>query len=1045
MIVTNISIRNRTTVFVLSAAILISGAWSYRVLPREAAPDVQIPIVLVNTSYRGVSPEDIETSITIEIEKKLKGLSDVREITSTSSEGFSSIVVEFDPSFDIDTALQKVRDKVEQAKGELPAEADEPEIVEVNVSEFPILIINIAGEASLVKLKEVADDLQDEIESVQGVLEANVLGGLEREIRIEVDPDRLAAYSIPIADLVTLVARENVNISAGAIDTPESKFTVRVPGEFIDPREIQTLVITTVDGRPIYLTDVAEIRDTFKDRTSISRVNGRECVSISVQKRAGENIIRITDEVKAILARTKANLGDQIQVEISLDYAKIIRQMVHDLENNILSGFILVAAVVFLIMGWRNAAFVSLAIPMSMLITFSVLVAANVTLNFVTLFALTLSLGMLVDNAIVIVENIYRHMNEGYSRVEAARLGAAEVAWPVTASTLTTVMAFAPLLFWPDLVGEFMGYLPRTVIVTLLASLFVALVVNPALCSQLMQARSHGHISERKRYGRFARGYERLLTASLSNRLVTMLAVVFALVSVMAIYARYGAGIEFFPTSEAARAFATIKAAEGTSIEKLDAITREVESRLTGFDNIALLVANVGAGGASDPFSGGSSGGLNTATVSIEFLDFVDRKESSSVTTRNMREAVRDIPGAEIVVEAEEEGPPVGAPVAIEVSGEDFETLAVLAREISDRIRSVPGLVDLADDYEEARPELRFTVDRNRARLLGLDTDSVGFFLKTAVLGLEVGTFRQGNEEYDITIRLPLDQRDDPDKIKRLYIPTMDGRMVPLSSLVEVEYSGGLGSIKRKDLDRVITIIGNTDGRLPTEILKDCQERLADMPLPSGYEIAYAGEDEERLAAQAFLSKAFIAALFLIAVVLVAEFDSVTTPLIIMGSVVFSLIGVFIGLLVTGKPFGIIMTGVGVISLAGVVVNNAIVLLDYVEKLRTRGLERTEALIRAGMTRLRPVLLTAATTILGLVPMATGVSYDFRRFEWSLKSESSIWWGQMATAVIFGLAVATILTLIIVPTMYSLLDGMKELSGHPWRPRDEKAQPESRH
>ncbi|MHC4713568.1 MAG: efflux RND transporter permease subunit [Planctomycetota bacterium] len=1036
MIITNISIRNRTTVFVLAAAIVISGVFCYMALPREAAPDVQIPIVVVNTSYRGVAPADIETSVTMEIEKKLKGISGVKEIRSTSSEGLSSITVEFEPNLDIETALQKVRDKVDQAKGELPSEAEEPEIIEVNVSEFPILIINLHGDASLVKLKEIADDVKDEIEQVSGVLEANVLGGLEREIRIEVDPDRMAAYKIPIVDLVTLVERENVNVSAGSIDTPDSKFTVRVPGEFIDPREIETLVVTTVDGRPIYLTDVARVTDAFKDVTSISRVNGKECVSISVQKRAGENIIRITDEVKDILDRWKGQLGGAIAMEISLDFAKIIRQMVHDLENNILSGFILVAAVVFIALGRRNAVFVSIAIPLSMFIAFSVLVALEITLNFVTLFALTLALGMLVDNAIVIVENIYRHMQEGYSRVEAAKLGAAEVAWPVTASTLTTVVAFAPLLVWPDMVGKFMGFLPKTVIVVLSASLFVALVINPALCSQLMRIKGKGRIGERASGSFILRTYDRFLRRALSNRIVTLLFVLLLLLSLVSFYRRYGRGMEFFPTSEAPRAFVNIKAPEGTSIERLDAITREVESRIDGLENIKLYVANVGPGTASDPFSQG--GGLNTATVSIEFTDFVDRKISSNVTVDRIRELVKDMAGAEITVKAEEHGPPVGEPVNIEVSGEDFDTLAALARDIKDRIRSIPGLVDLKDDYEQARPELRFVVDRNRAKLLGVDTDHVGFFLKTAILGLEVGTFRQGDEEYDIVVRLPRDQRDDPDKIERLYVPALDGRMIPVSSLVEVKYAGGYGSINRKDLDRVITVTGTNEGRLPVEILADCQKRLSDLPLPTGYRITFGGEDEERLKAMAFLSKAFVAALFLIAIVLVTEFDSITTPVIIMASVVFSTIGVLIGLLVLGKPFGIIMTGVGIISLAGVVVNNAIVLLDYVEKLRARGLDCAEALARAGMTRLRPVLLTAITTILGLIPMATGVSYDFRQLRWQLKSESSLWWGQMATSVIFGLAVATVLTLIIVPVMYSVLDQLKTLSGHPWRPKDEK-------
>ncbi|MCD6405025.1 MAG: efflux RND transporter permease subunit [Planctomycetes bacterium] len=490
MIVTNILIRNRTTVYVLAVGLIIAGAWCYITLPREAAPDVTVPIIVVSTSYSGVSPEDMETSVTTKIENKLKGLRDVKEITSTTSEGFSQITIEFEPKFDIDTALQKVRDRVDQARGDLPPDADDPEIIEINVSEFPILIVNVAGDVGLVRLKEIADDIKDDVESISGVLEANVLGGREREIRVEIDPDRLAAYRIPISSLIALVPTENVNVSAGSIDTPDSKFSVRVPGEFADPREIQTLVVATVDGKPVYLTDVAEIKDTFKDRTSYARVDGRECVSISVQKRAGENIIRIADEAKDILAEWRKHLPGGVTLAISLDYSDIIHEMVHDLENNIISGFILVAAVIFIVMGVRNAFFVSLAIPMSMLITFSILVLADITLNFVVLFSLTLALGMLVDNAIVIVENIYRHMQAGHLRVEAARMGAAEVAWPVTASTLTTVAAFSPLLFWPGIMGKFMGFLPRTVIITLVASLFVALVVNPALCSRLMKA--HG-------------------------------------------------------------------------------------------------------------------------------------------------------------------------------------------------------------------------------------------------------------------------------------------------------------------------------------------------------------------------------------------------------------------------------------------------------------------------------------------------------------------------------------------------------------------------
>jgi multidrug efflux pump subunit AcrB len=1124
MIVTNYAIRSRTTVYVVAAAMVVFGIFSYYSLPREAAPDITIPYIVVNTSYSGVSPSDMETSVTLEIEKKLKGMSDVKEIRSVSSEGFSSITVEFEPDIDIDTALQKVRDKVDQARGEIPQEADEPTVTEINISEFPIMLVNITGDVGVVRLKEIADDLQDDIEAVRGVLAANIIGALEREIRVEVDPDRLAQYQIPVLQLISLISQENVNVSGGSVETPGAKFAVRVPAEFDDPREIETLVVMERDGRPIYLTDVARITDTFKDRLSYSRLNGREAVSLSIQKRAGENVIRIADEIKAILAEWHKRLPPGVSIEVSFDESKDIRTMVEDLENNIISGFILVAGVIFLSMGWRNAIFVSIAIPLSMLITFFAIDALAITLNFVTLFALIMALGMLVDNAIVIVENIYRHMQEGHTRIEAAKLGAAQVAWPVTTSTITTVVAFMPLLFWPGIVGEFMGFLPKTVIIALMASLFVGLVVNPAICSKYMRLSAKDRASiEERRGGRFMGGYEAFLRASLRYRWTTLVVMVVLLVVVTLSYRRYGAGVQFFPEADPNRAFVNIKAPEGASLDKVNALGLEIERRVmplrsvraatleAGEDaasaqlaltidatepalraaalaraaaaagsvrgvtaeaggasggaegvrleapgaapdgaralfeearrrvvavaNIERIVSNVGAGSGGNIFGGGTSENVNTARISMDFLAFSDRLESSMASTETIRHMLSDMPGAEITVEKEEHGPPVGAPVSIEVSGEDFETLAVLAQDIQRRIRTVPGLVDLKDDYEQARPELQFAVDRSRAKLLGFDTNTVAFFLKTAVLGTKVSTFRQGNDEYDITVRLPLEDRDEPEKILRLYVPTLTGQMVPLSSLARFEYSGGLGSINRVDQRRVITVLGDNEGRLPREILADVQERLKSMPLPAGYYINYAGEDEEMIEAQTFLMRAFIAALFLVAAVIVAEFNSVMTTLIIMASVIFSLIGVFSGLLITHTPFGVIMTGIGVISLAGVVVNNAIVLLEYVEIVRGEGVDRDQALVRAGITRLRPVLLTAVTTVLGLVPMAIGVSYDFVNLRWVLASESSQWWGQMAVAVIFGLVFATVLTLVVVPTMYSVLDSVKSLLGHPWRAR----------
>ena len=1038
MIITDLAIRNRTTVYVLAAAMLVFGGYSYFAMPRESAPDVKIPFIIVTTTYNGVSPADIETSVTIPVENKLKSLRDVRKIKSSSAEGMSLISIEFDPTIEIDTALQKVRDKVDQARSEIPAEADDSSVREINISDFPIMMINVVGDAGLVRLKEIAKDIKDEIEAVSGVLEVGVRGAPEREIRIEIDPDRLAAYKIPVGQLIALVANENVNVSGGSVDMPEAKFQLRVPGEFVDPREIETLVVLTEGGKPIYLTDMAKIIDTFKDRDSYSRYNGRECVTVSVQKRAGENAIRIIDQIKGILDAWRAKLPAGVSIELSLDQSKDIRSMVDELNNSILTGFVLVAAVIFLVMGWRNAIFVSLAVPLSMFITFAVLHAMGVTLNFVTLFALLLVLGMLVDDAIVIVENIFRHMQEGHSRIKAAMIGASEVAWPVTTSTLTNVVAFLPLLFWPTIIGQFMGYLPKTVMIALLASLFVGLAVNPAICASIMKAPRQVDFDQRRR-SFFMSLYERIVRVSLANRGVTIAAFVFVLVGIVPLYARYGNGVQFFPESDPNRAMINIKAPEGTSLDKVNDIARIVESRISGHKNVKRIVATVGAG-AGAGFLSASSSGINTAQISIDFLDFADRVESSAVTTKRMRDAVLDIPGAEVTVEKEAHGPPTGAPVNIEVSGEDFDTLALVVREVEDRIKTIPGLVDLKDNYDEARPELRFVVDRNRAKLLGLDTNTIGFFLKTAVLGTKVGTFRQGNDEYDITLRLPLADRDEPEKITRLYVPTMTGEMIPVSSLVNVKYAGGLGSISRVGLKRVITVTGNNEGVLPDEILAKCRERLGSLPLPPGYAVSYTGQNEDMIESQKFLAKAFVVALFLIAAVLVAEFNSLTTMFVIMASVLFSLIGVFSGILLTGKPFGVIMTGIGVISLAGVVVKNAIVLLDYVERLRERGLDCGEALVRGGITRMRPVLLTAVTAILGLVPMATGIQFDFINFRPVFSSESSQWWSAMAVAVIFGLSVATVLTLVVVPVMYSVLDSAKKAAGHPWKPRnhDEK-------
>jgi multidrug efflux pump subunit AcrB len=1229
MKVTNLSIDRATTVLMIVILIGVLGVSAYFSLPREAAPDVTIPIIIVTTNYTGVSPEDIEKSITIPIEKAMKGISDVEEIRSSSMEGMSLVRIEFTSDVDLDTARQKVDAKISEAKDdsawpEANPDLSEPLVSEINLQEYPILWVNLqsgawidelrfaaeglarmaqlledpsvatdpteihrvaaatlehlrsalaktdkpsqdaGGDAEtdstglspmdlqllrrtdagvrlvpglasmladqgaapggaraavlrralaeaapfdpewkrlaeqvpadddpialgrlvgqvrtlsiqrlrlaamicmnlsngeLLRLRKVAEDIEDLVEANPNVLDAEVVGGVEREIRVELDPDRLAAYRIPVADVLQLVLRENVSVTGGAVEVGRAKETIRFDAEFTDPEDLTRLMATAPNGKPLYLTDVADVVYDFKEPTTYSRLNGAPSVSLSIQKRSGTNIIQTADWCKARIAEYwEDSRPHGITYRITNDISVIIRLMVEDLENNIVTGLILVLGVVFFAMGGRNALFVSLAIPLSMMMGFATLQAMGVTLNFVVLFSLTLALGMLVDNAIVIVENIYRHLQEGLPLREAAKRGAGQVAWPVISSTATTVAAFVPIVFWSGIMGQFMRYLPMTVMIVLASSLFVAVVVNPAVCSRLMklkkrkrrQATEDSTILEDVRAGRPVRSrtlrtYGRVVGWAVRHRWLTLGIALGALVLSILLYGSLGMEAELFPHTDPARGFVDIRCPEGGTLDATDQIVRKVEQRVLQFlhrgkdetdpnRNIKTVLATTGFVGQGG-FFGSAATGSNEGRVTFEFLDFQDRNPQypSQGTVDRLREMVKDIPGARIVVEQEKEGPPRDAPVTVEVSGERFETLARLRTRIHDNIKDTPGLVDLKDDYVKGRPELRFEVDRKRARMFGLDTSAIASIVKTAVGGAKVGIWRDAeNEEIDIVVRLQKQHRNNPKKIEQLYLTAQPTpgvlRQVPLSNVASWRTSAGRGVIKRIDQKRTITLSGNNElPYQPAQVLKAVQGRLEGLPLPTGYSINYTGEKEEQDKATRFLLIAGIAAILLIWLVLVTQFNSLAMPAIIMAAVLLSLIGVFFGLWITHTAFIVIMTGIGVISLAGVVVNNGIVLIDYIQVLRRdEGLDLNRALVCAGMTRLRPVLLTAVTTILGLVPMATGISLDVHHFRINLRSESSEWWGPMANAVIFGLAFATGLTLVVVPALYSLLAGASD-------------------
>lgn len=1030
---TNWSVRHATTVYVALIVLIVFGLRSYTSLPREASPDITIPLVMVTTPYIGVAPSDIETLVTNPLEDELEALKDVREITSTSAEGASIIAIEFEPSVDIDDALQKIRERIDTAQAEMPPDAEDPIITEISFSEFPVIVVNISGDVGLLALKRVAESVQDRIESIPGILEVSLVGGVEREITIEADPQLLDYYHVTLLELVGVVQQANLNMPGGSLDLGDLKFLVRVPGEFDSVSEIEGLVVRMEDGQPIYLRDVAAVHDGYEDETTFSRINGTQSVSLSVSRRAGENILRITDEVKAIVADSQATYGDQLDFSTLGDVSRDIRRQLDELENNILTGLILVTLVLLFFMGGlRNALFVGMAIPFSMLISFVVLRAMGVTLNIVVLFSLVLALGMLVDNAIVIVENIYRHAQMGKHRVQATLDGVSEVAWPIISSTATTVGAFLPLLFWPGIMGEFMWFMPLTVSVVLISSLFVALVINPVLCATLMNVKPlpgfDGDEAKSVPDNFFYRFYGATLRFAVKNRVLVLAVTFLTFVGTFMVYGANNHGVEFFPETTPERMYVNISLPDGSNVEASDRIVRQVEAFLENEPNIRTWVADVGAGNG-DQMSFGSDGTApHKSRITVEFVSQAEQTESPWETIAQLRESLVTMTGTETEIQTESGGPPTAPPINIEIVGAEYAELGRISNEIRAIVEEVEGTINVKTDFETGRPEVRVEVDREAAARFSISVNDVANTVRAAVNGIEASTFRDVDDEFDILVRLSDDWRDTVEDIESLTVSNVDGDIVSITEIADVVVAPGLGSVRHVDGDRVITLSADiADGYNAIAALAVAQERIADeVVMPGGYTVRYTGENKDQAESAAFLSEALMAGMFIIALILITQFNSVAQVAIILASVLLSLLGVLWGLLIREMPFNIIMTGVGVISLAGVVVNNAIVLIDYINQLKARGIPSREAVVLAGLVRLRPVLLTATTTALSLLPTVLGYSLDVKNMTIAYGGTSVDMWGPMATAVLFGLTVSTILTLVIIPVMYSSLDSFND-------------------
>ena len=1064
MKLTAFAIRHHVAVLVMCAGVLLIGVASYLGMPRESFPDVEFPYIIVTTVLDGASPTDVEESVTIPLETELDGLEGVKEMRSLSADSMSMVSLEFQPEVGTETALNRVRDAVDRAKGDVSPEAEEPVVKEFSVTSLPVLIYQLVGRGDVTtsELFELAEKLEDDMTLVPEVLDVDIFGGRDREIVIEVDPERLHFYALSLAQVQGIVRGTNRNVSAGAADNGSSRIVMRVPGEFRAPGEILGLVIAyTPQGVPIYLRDVGIARFDFEDEESRARlydlrtpdgessageyVEPNRSVSLHVMKRAGANILEMCEQIEKAISRYP--VPDDVDIVKSLDNSKIVRMMVADLENGIGTSLVLVLLVIFVGLGARNALLVSAAIPFSMLMAIMILSGAGETLNMMVLFSLILALGMLVDNAIVIVENIYRHYSMGLSRARAAIVGTSEVAWPVITSTATTVGAFFPLVFWPGIMGQFMSFLPKTVIIVLLCSLFVALVINPTLAALVMKLKpgaenSVDPESHRPSYW-LVRQYRKALEFMIDRPGWTLTTAMVLLLLTLALYGTFGAGTEFFPPVDPDNVTASIKPPEGVSLEESDRLAYAMEARLFGkpgsgydhpiqnvkFASVVVGLEGVGGGG------GGSWGddGAGPVRVQVEFVDRECRTERTPDTLSEMRRRVEGLApdgtrvthpllGAEFDIIRPQEGPPTGKPVSIDIFGKDLNEMATVVADMKRIMQAIPGTVKPTDDAVTAQPTLEWHVDRARAGVLGLDQATISSVLQIAVGGLKTGTFGHGDDEQDIMLRLPSEYRRDTQRLRNVTIPLPTGASVPLASVASATLVPGPVTIRHFNKLRVLNVSAEVQPGLrnDADIRKAFQEEAAKHPFPPGISYRFGGAAQEQDEASRFLLKAFVIAIFTILMVLVLQFNSLAISGIVLFSVILSLMGVFMGLLVMRAPFGIIMTGIGVISLAGVVVNNGIVLLDAIQQFEQKGQEVREAVVSAAMVRFRPVLLTAVTTILGLLPMALKLNWDFRKFEWQYDTSSSQWWQSMALAVIFGLLVATVLTLGVVPALYTM-------------------------
>ena len=1019
------AIRRSRTVLSVMALIIGAGLVSYLTIPKESSPDIPIPILYVLMGHEGISPEDAERLLARPMEQALRGIEGVREMRTTASEGRASVLLEFDAGFDANQALLEVREKVDETKPELPEDSDEPTVHEVNIGLFPVLVVTLAGELPERALFAIARDLEEELEALPGVLEADIAGDREELLEIVIDPGRLQSYGISEIELFEAVARNNRLVAAGALDTGRGNFAVKVPGLFDEASDILGLPIRASGDGLVRLEDVTRVRRTFKDATGHARVDGRRAVTIEIKKRIGENVIETIEAVRATVAEAAKSWPEGVEVAFIQDASKQIRNILFDLQNSVLIAILLVMIVVVAALGFRTATLVGLAIPTSFLFGMLVLDGSGLTINIVVLFAMILAVGMLVDGAIVVTEYADRKMAEGEPRDRAYAAAAKRMAWPITASTATTLAAFMPLLFWPDVVGEFMKFLPITLIATLAGSLVTALIFVPTLGAKIgrpgtldpkaMRALAQAETGDVLRLPGLTGVYTRALAVLIRHPLKIVVVALALLVGVQGYYWTHGNGIEFFPRVEPEQALIYVHARGNLSTAEKDALVREVEDRALRSDGIATVYARSGQRLEGDDVADDVIG-----IIFLEFADWRARRASSEIL-REIRARTTELAGILVETREPKAGPPTGKDIQIELRARQPERLAPVVRRVRAFMETLPGLIDIEDSRPLEGIEWVIEVDRGRAARFGVDMGMVGNVIKLVTNGIKVGDYRpdDADDEIDIRVRFPLDERHF-DQIDRLRIAT-DAGQVPIGNFVTRRAKRATGTLRRIDGRRAITVKANVEeGILADDKVEEIRAWLAGEALDPAVGIRFKGAEDKQKKAQAFLIKAFAVAIFIMAIILVTQFNSFYRAFLILSAVILSTVGVLLGLLITGQTFGIVMTGIGIISLAGIVVNNNIVLIDTYARLRAAGMEATEAILRTGAQRLRPVVLTTVTTITGLLPMVFQLNIDIIGREVSQGAPSTQWWVQLSTAVVFGLGFATLLTLVVTPCLLRL-------------------------